>query len=274
MNLGVLGAAELQAIGDAELLAHQVPPGDLFGDGVLHLQARVDLQEADQPILSHQVLHGASTHVTRSTANGLGGFIYASVLLVRQEWGGCFLHQFLETTLQRAVTRGSNHHVAVLIRQHLSFHVAGAIQVALHETLATAESCGGLTGSGCEEFRDLLHGVGHLHASATTAECSLHRNGQAVFLGECLDFGCILYRFFGSWCQWGIHLGGDVAGGDFVTQLVDSCWWWTDPYQAGILDSLSEIAVFGEESITGVDGIGTGLAGGIKDLLEVEVGLG
>ena len=42
-----IGVVEDAALGDAELLAHQVDAGDLLGDRVLHLQAGVDLEEGD-----------------------------------------------------------------------------------------------------------------------------------------------------------------------------------------------------------------------------------
>ena len=45
VRLGVV-VAERLAVGDAELLAHEVDAGDLLGDGVLDLQAGVDLEEA------------------------------------------------------------------------------------------------------------------------------------------------------------------------------------------------------------------------------------
>ena len=47
---------ELLAVGDAELPAHQVDAGDLFGDRVLDLQAGVDLEEGDQAVLADQEL--------------------------------------------------------------------------------------------------------------------------------------------------------------------------------------------------------------------------
>jgi hypothetical protein len=46
VRLGVV-VADLLAVGDAELLAHQVDAGDLLGDRVLDLQAGVDLEEGD-----------------------------------------------------------------------------------------------------------------------------------------------------------------------------------------------------------------------------------
>ena len=44
---GILGESESLALRDEQLLAHQIEAGDLFGDGVLHLEAGVDLQKPE-----------------------------------------------------------------------------------------------------------------------------------------------------------------------------------------------------------------------------------
>ena len=51
------------ALGDAELLAHEVDSGDLLGDRVLDLQAGVDLEEGDRAVLGDQELTGAGADV-------------------------------------------------------------------------------------------------------------------------------------------------------------------------------------------------------------------
>src|ERR1019366_4816738 len=43
----VLAQAQLPALGDADLLPHQIEPGDRFGDGMLDLDTRVHLQEIE-----------------------------------------------------------------------------------------------------------------------------------------------------------------------------------------------------------------------------------
>ena len=55
--------AERLAVGDAELLAHQVDAGDLLGDRVLDLQAGVDLEERDGAVAADEELAGAGADV-------------------------------------------------------------------------------------------------------------------------------------------------------------------------------------------------------------------
>src|SRR5574340_525921 len=131
----VLEDLELLAVGDAELLAHQVDPGGLLGDRVLDLQAGVDLEEGDGVAL-HQVLDRAGTVVAGLAADGLGGGVDPRALCVGQERRGGLLDQLLEPALQRAVAGADHDHVAVLIGEHLRLDVPGLVQVLLDETLA------------------------------------------------------------------------------------------------------------------------------------------
>ena len=61
----VVVEAQLLALGDAELLAHEVDAAGLLGDRVLHLQAGVDLEEADDAVGADQVLDRARAVVVR-----------------------------------------------------------------------------------------------------------------------------------------------------------------------------------------------------------------
>ena len=56
-------AGSALALGDAELLAHEVEPRGLLRTRVLDLQPGVDLEERDQPVLPDQELDGAGAVV-------------------------------------------------------------------------------------------------------------------------------------------------------------------------------------------------------------------
>ena len=69
----ILGEPQLLAVGDAELLAHQVDAGRLLGDRVLDLQPGVDLQEGDGAVGSDEVLDRAGAVVAGLAADRPGG---------------------------------------------------------------------------------------------------------------------------------------------------------------------------------------------------------
>ena len=65
---GGIVVAERLAVGDPDHLANQVDAGDLLGDRVLDLQARVHLEEGDRAVLADQELAGAGSDVARLAA--------------------------------------------------------------------------------------------------------------------------------------------------------------------------------------------------------------
>src|SRR6202158_3501520 len=179
----VLGELELLAVGDPELLAHQVDARGLLGDRVLDLQPRVDLQEGNQPVLTHQVLDGACAVVVRLLADPLGRLVDFLALRVGQERRRRLLDQLLEAALQRAVPGAGDDDVAVLVGNHLGFDVARLVQVPLDEAFAAAECGDALAGRRVEQLGDLLDGAGYLHAAAAAAERCLDRDRDAVLAG-------------------------------------------------------------------------------------------
>ena len=197
----------------------------------------------------------------------------ALALLVGQKWGRGLLDQLLEAALQRAVARAHHHDVAVLVGEHLGLHVAGLIQIALNEALAAAEGGGGLAGGGFEQLRDLLAGVGDLHAAPAAAEGCLDGHRQAVLVSERKDLLGAGHRVLRARCHRGVGRLGDVTGGDLVTERGDRGRRGADPGQAGVDDALGEVGVFGQEAVAGVDGVRAGLRRGVEKLVHVQVGL-
>ena len=264
---------ELFAVGDAELLAHQVDAGGLLGDGMLHLQAGVDLQERDQTVLADEVFHGARAVVAGLLADPLGGLVDLLALRVGEEGRRCFFDEFLEAALQRAVAGARDDDVAVLIGDHLGLDVARLVEVALDEALAAAEGRDRLAGGRIEQFGDLLEGAGDLHAATAAAEGRLDRDRHAVLAGERHHLVGVLDRIGRAGHQGSLRAGGDMAGGDLVAEIADGLRAGPDPDQPGVDDGLGEVGVLGEEPVARVDGVGAGFRRGVEDLAEVQVGL-
>ena len=270
----ILGDLQRFAVGDLELLQHQVDARGLLGDGVFHLQAGVDLEEGDQAVLADQVLDGACAVVAGFLADALGGFVDLLALRVGEERRGRFLDELLEAALQRAVAGSGDDDVAVRVGDDLRLDVAGLVQVALDEAFAAAEGGDGLAGGGVEQLGDLFDGAGDLHAAAAAAERGLDRDGHAVLLGERDDLVGVLDRVGGAGHQRGVGAGGDVAGRHLVAEVADRLRAGADPDQSGVEDGLGEVGVLGQEAVAGVDGVGAGLLGSVQQLLEHQVGLG
>ena len=117
-----------------------VDAGDHLGDGVLHLDARVDLDEEEVARVGvDQELHRAGAAVADRAAEAHGGgadLVAQRRVEVRR---GRDLHDLLVAALHRAVALVEVDHVAVRVAQDLHLDVPGALDAALQEDLAVAE---------------------------------------------------------------------------------------------------------------------------------------
>ena len=269
-----IAVAQRLALGDAEHLPHQVQPGDLLRDRVLHLEPGVHLEEADGAVLTDQELARAGSDVARLGQDRLRGGVQPLLLLDRQERGRRLLDQLLVPPLQRTVPGRDDHHVAVRVGQALSLHVPRPVQVPLDEALAATERRHGLTGRRLEERRDLVQGAGHLEPAAAAAERRLDRDRQAVLRRKGHHRVGVGYRVRGARHQRCTDLLGDVPGLDLVAQRVDRRGRRPDPDQSGVDHRGREARVLGQEAVAGMDRVGPAAPGDVDDLVDVQVGLG
>jgi hypothetical protein len=95
-----------------------------------------------------------------------------------------------------------------------------------------------------------------------------------VFLRERHDRRRVGNRIGRAGNERGAHLLGNVPSLDLVAERLDRRRWWTDPDQPGIGHGLGEGRVLGQESVPGMNGVGTASRRYLQDLGSVEVGLG
>ena len=164
---------------DAELLAHQVHARDLFGDGVLDLQASVDLEEADGAVRADQELARSRADVAGLAQDRLARLDEARVLVVREERRGRLLDELLVTTLEGAVARRDDDDVAVGVGEALGLDVPRLVEEALDEALAATEGRDGLARGGVEKLGDVLAVARDLEAATSAAEGGLDGDGEA-----------------------------------------------------------------------------------------------
>ena len=264
---------EVAALGHVEHHLHQVDPGNLLGDRVLHLQTGVDLEEADGPVQADEELAGSGTDISGLLEDGSGGLVETGQLLVTEERRRGLLDELLVTTLQGAVTGRDDLHGAVLVGDALGLDVTRLVEVALHETLAASESSDGLAHRRLVEMDDLVHRASDLEAATAASEGGLDSDRQAVFLGELDDLLRAVDRVGGAGNERGADLLGDVTGLNLVAESPNGLRRRADPDEPGIDDSLGEVGVLGEEPVPGVDRVDLGPTGNVEDLVHVKVGL-
>lgn len=94
-----------------ELRGGQVDAREALGDGVLHLQARVELEEVELVVGGVvQVLHRAGADVADRLRQALGGQLHLLEDLHGRDGRGALLEDLLETTLGTAAQRQVGEH--------------------------------------------------------------------------------------------------------------------------------------------------------------------
>lgn len=124
-------------------------PGYHLGDGMLHLDAGVHLNEVEVPVLVQHKLNGAGTVITGGLCRQYRRLSHLLPEFRGQGTGRGFLDHLLIAALHRAVPLAQMHHMTLLIRQDLELDVLGVEDQLFHIDRAVPEAglglcrCGG-----------------------------------------------------------------------------------------------------------------------------------
>jgi len=135
----ILGDRQRFAARHTNLPRHQIESGDRFGDRVLDLQTRVHLHEEEFAARIQQELHGPRADVTNRLRRTHRRFAHGAAQLRGQARSRGFFDDFLVPALNRTITLVEVQAVAMLIGEHLNFHMAWFEQVFLHQHPRIAE---------------------------------------------------------------------------------------------------------------------------------------
>ena len=171
---------EAAAGGHVELQLHQVGTGGQLGDGVLDLQARVDLEKGEAA-LSRLVeeLDRAGVAVAGHLCQAHRGFAQLALLVGAERHRARLLEHLLVAPLHAAVAHTQRPGGAVLVRHHLHLDVVGAADQPFEEHGAVAEGLGALGPRALEGGRQVLRRVHHADAPATAPRCGLDHQRKA-----------------------------------------------------------------------------------------------
>ena len=138
-----LGASQLVSVGDADLLPDEVNAGDHLGDGVLHLDAGVHLQDVEAVVGVDHELDGAGIGVAHGLRGPHRGLSHVVAEAAAEADAGRFLKQLLVLVgLDGALPLAKVNDVAVGVGEDLELDVSGLLQVLLDVDISAAE--GGL----------------------------------------------------------------------------------------------------------------------------------
>ena len=143
---------------------------------MLHLDARVHLDEVHLAVFIHQELDGARVLIAdllQATADGLADLLaHLCIHLQRRR----LLDQLLVATLDRTLALPQRHDVPVLIGQHLKLNVPRLLDELLHVEVAIAEGVSRLGVCRLEEARQFFFRADDAHAAPASTRGGLEDN--------------------------------------------------------------------------------------------------
>ena len=243
--LGFLVDANEAAFADADLGAHDVDPGDQLGHGVLHLDARVHLDEVALVVVGvHQKLHRAGVGVVHRAHQGQRAFAQLGPRCGIEVGRGRALHHLLVAPLHRAIALVQVHGVAVQVAQDLHFHMARAADEFFEIHLVVAKGGQRFAARGFQRAFQLGSRFDHAHAAPTAAPAGLQHHRETNAFGQALTLGQVeRQRRRGRHHR---HTGGHrrVARGHLVAQGAHHIAAGADPAEAGGHHGIGKVGVF------------------------------
>ena len=266
-------AKQGMALGDEDLRAHQINPGDAFGDGVLDLDTRIHLNE-EPVIVVHVIEKLDRAGVVVADAFGELDRGLAKLLAHRriQVHGRRDFDDFLIASLHRTIAFVQMDDVAVLVAENLHLDMLGAGNVALQEHRGIAESIERLVLGFGEQGRKLRGFFDHPHAAATATEGRLDDEWKTDVMGDGERFVRIGDGLLGA--RQGRHIEGvgQGAGGGLVAHFFQQVRRWSDERYTLAGTGPGEVGIFRQKPIARMDHRDALLFGECDDALDIQIG--
>jgi hypothetical protein len=155
----LLPVTQGQAGRHAQLLLHDVDPGDHLSDWMLNLKTCVHLHEIEGSVVVHQEFDGARVLIVDCPCGGHRGLAHVGALCLGQLRRGSDLDEFLVPALDRTVALEQVGDIAVTVAEDLNLDVARIDDRLFQEDLGAAEGAGRLGAYAVEVAAQTL-GVG------------------------------------------------------------------------------------------------------------------
>src|ERR1700704_6263913 len=163
-----LSEAQLHAGRDANLLFDDIDPGHRFGDRMLDLQTRVDLEE-EELALAEDELHGAGVYVSRRPRGADRRVTHRGADFRRDRRRRRLFHDLLMPALDRAFPLAKVNRVAMCVADDLDLDVARPANVALDVDGRVAKRRARRLRAALDRRRQLTLRLDHLHPDPAAA---------------------------------------------------------------------------------------------------------
>ncbi len=266
--------ADRGTLKDADLRLDDVDAGNLFGDCVLDLDARIDLDEVEGAGVDiHQELHGPRADIIgrRGDLQRVPAeFLALGLVQIRRRRT---LHHLLVAPLDRTVALEQMHLTAMRVAEHLHLDMAGALDQLLQIDLVLAEGGTGLALGLGHLARQIVGRADGAHAAAAAAPARLQHHRIADRLGHPGDFVRIVRQRLRRGHDRYADLHGEVTGGDLVAETAHRVRPRSDKDDSGLGAGIGEFRALRQQAIARMDRIHLRHLGNADHLLDGQIAL-
>src|SRR5579871_711113 len=258
---------------DAQHDLDDVDAGDHFGDGMLHLETGIDLEEKIFVAADDELDRADAAIVEASTkTDGVGEHPRAQ--LVRQVGARCLLDQFLVTSLQRAFALEQMNDATLAVACDLHLDVTAPLDEFLDDQPGMTKGVPGFAHGGLDFDAEPIECRDGAHALAAAAGRSLQHDRQLELPRDPLDLASVLAWHPGA--AHDRHSSGVcfLLCPRFVAKLLDRFRRGTDEYQSLGFDRPRKGGIFSEEAESRMNGFSTGRLGSGNDGIDAQIALG
>ena len=270
-----LRGADSRAGGDADLRLDQVDPGHAFGDGVLDLNARIDLDEVELAGVGVlQELDGAGGAVADGAADLERRLAQIGALRIAEKRRRRAFNHLLIAALHGAIALVQMHEIAVGVAQDLHFDMPRAADQLLEIHLVLAEGRLGFAPRGRHGLDELPVVFDDAHAAPAAAPTRLEHHREADGLRHGQRLRVIIGQ--GRRCRHHRHSRAPPPRLRASTLLPSRrmvSGSRADENDAGRGAGLGELGTLRQEAIARVNRVGTSLDGDADDVGDIEIGV-
>lgn len=263
---------------DENLLFHQVYARDLFGDGMLDLNALVDLEEVEVARVVHNELHGASIGVISHLGDGQGCLTHLlaqilEVFSVEQRRGG-LLDDLLVAALDGTVPLTQMDDVAPGVAEDLKFDVVRVLDEFLDVYPRITERLFSFRASRVVPLDERYVIVGGPHAATTTAGDGLDHHWIADALGHRQCFLLGLDQAIRTGRRWDFGSLSQIAAAGLIVQRIHGRRTRSDEADVATFADVGEMRVLAQETVARMDGVHIGDLGSRDESVDPKIAVG
>ena len=257
---------------DENLRAQEVHAGDFLRHRVLHLDARIHLDE--EPLVRieiEQVFHRARVVVANLPRDARRRFAQLVTHLIRKSVARGNLHDLLMPTLHRAIALMQMHRVAVMIAEHLHFDVLCAGDILFQKHRPVSKRPLRLALRFVEQRVEVARLVHHAHSASAAAESRLDDQRKTNLRRDLQRFLPVAHRVFRARQRGDFQLLRQCPRRDFIAHQVEQLRLWPHELNPSLRTSRRKLRILRQKTVARVNHVHALRLRERHDALDIEI---